>query len=436
MSFTKFIRPLTIQNGSPVTLQTDFKWLGNSIFNKLQSSKINEPTDIQKYTWAFAQQQRDMIAISKTGSGKTLGFLGGIQNKQSLVLAPTRELVEQISQEYIKYFDHKVATVYGGASRYTQIKALRRNPTLIVATPGRLLDLMQEQMVPLNMDAMVLDEADRMLDMGFEQQLRDIMSQIKRKQTLMFSATWPMSIQKLANEFLNNHVHISIGSTELSLNKDVTHEMHSKCDKMELLLKQLQNTRGTKTLIFCSTKVMVDKLHNMLQAENIKSSFMHGDCSQAARDFALSKFKQRSDILVATDVCGRGIDVNDVKYVINYDMPQNADDFIHRIGRTGRAGKKGHAISYLGDKDVKVCKELVPIFKNSDIEVPSALLEMSKMRDMSKSRGFGNRGFASRGGYGNRGGMSRFNRPSTGRPSTGSYSRSGSNYQFKKRNVE
>ena len=392
------LRRLHIQNGSQIEVEKDFKWLGTKIFNKLKIQEIHEPTEIQQYTWAYAKEERDMIAISRTGSGKTLGFLGGVKDKQALVLAPTRELVEQISREYQKYFNGKVATVYGGASRQVQIRDLKRKPSLIVATPGRLIDLMNEHHVPLNMDSMVLDEADRMLDMGFEPQLREIMKNIARKQTLMFSATWPRQIQALANEFLNNHVHISVGSTKLTLNKDVTHEF-VHCKPIEKLGHLMDKVTSEKTIIFCSTKSMVDRLHDQLVDNRHRSSFMHGDCSQAAREWALQKFKDgKSNILVATDVCGRGIDVSDVKFVINYDMPNDGQDFIHRIGRTGRAGKSGKAISYVTEKDAGVCKELVDIFQESEIPAPEHLLVVAAMRAMSKGQRGGQRG-SQRGGY-------------------------------------
>eukprot|EP00835_Amoeboradix_gromovi_P005899 NODE_610_length_6054_cov_0.409908.p2 type:complete len:486 gc:universal NODE_610_length_6054_cov_0.409908:1739-3196(+) len=380
------LRRLHIQNGSHVELQKDFKWLGSSVLNKLNIQKIHEPTQIQQYTWAFAKAERDMIAISKTGSGKTLGFLGGVKDKQALVLAPTRELVEQISCEYKKYFNGKVATIYGGASRYGQIRELSRNPSLIVATPGRLIDLMNEHHVPVKMDSMVLDEADRMLDMGFEPQLREIMRNIERKQTLMFSATWPKNIQKLASEFLDNHVHVSVGSMKLTLNKDVTHDIvHCRpVEKLGLLMEKLTKD---KTIIFCNTKRMVDKLHQELIDNRVRSSYIHGDCSQAAREFALQKFKDgKSSVLVATDVCGRGIDVNDVKYVINYDIPNDGEDFIHRIGRTGRAGKSGVAISYFTSNDAEVSRELIKIFEDSDIEVPQEILKIASTLNVNSNR--------------------------------------------------
>lgn len=318
------------------------------------------------------------------------------------MLAPTRELAVQIKEECDKFgrsSEIKNTVVYGGVKKHTQLRDLRNGIEILIATPGRLIDHLEQNNTNLKrVTYLVLDEADRMLDMGFEPQLRKIVSQIRPdRQVLMWSATWPKEVQALANDYLQDYYQVTVGNTELTGNKDVTQiiEVCTDMDKYRSLLRYLREnwTDKDRVLVFVETKKGCDMLTRSLRADGFQARAMHGDKTQAERDWVLREFKNRnSTLLVATDVAARGLDVDDIKIVVNFDFPKEMDSYIHRIGRTGRAGKKGSAVSFfVTAKNGKLARDLVNILKRTDQVIPPELASMV---------GFSSRGGGGRGHYG------------------------------------
>jgi len=303
-----------------------------------------------------------------------------------LVLAPTRELALQIKQECDKFgqsSEIKNTVVYGGVPKHVQVRDLRVGVEIVIATPGRLIDHLETGITNLRrVTYLVLDEADRMLDMGFEPQLRKIVSQIRPdRQTLMWSATWPKEVQALARDFLNNAYQVHVGSLELRANVNIQQIVEVVTDyaKYDRLTYHLQNFNdGSKVIIFVETKKGCDQLTRSLRMQHFPARAMHGDKSQQERDETLSEFKLgRSPILIATDVAARGLDVKDVMLVVNFDMPTNIEDYIHRIGRTGRAGSKGISVSFFTEKSNKMAGELVNILTEAKQVIPPDLERLS-----------------------------------------------------------
>ncbi|KAF3336237.1 DEAD-box ATP-dependent RNA helicase 46 isoform X2 [Carex littledalei] len=342
------------------------------ILNEIRMAGFNTPTPIQAQTWPVALQNRDIVAIAKTGSGKTLGYLmpafmhlkrsrsNPVMGPTVLVLAPTRELATQIQEEAVKFGRSSrisCTCLYGGAPKGPQLKELDRGADIVVATPGRLNDIIEMGRIKLRqVTFLVLDEADRMLDMGFEPQIRRVVNDLPpRRQTLMYTATWPKDVRKIAADLLRNPVQVNIGNVdELVANKSITQyvEVVGQMEKQRRLEQILRaQERGSKVIIFCATKKLCDQL-----ARGLSRSFgavaIHGDKSQAERDHVLQQFREgRSPILVATDVAARGLDIKDIRIVINYDFPTGIEDYVHRIGRTGRAGATGIAYTFFSDQD-------------------------------------------------------------------------------------
>ncbi|KAL6497547.1 DEAD-box ATP-dependent RNA helicase 46 [Orobanche hederae] len=369
----------------------------------VQQAGFSAPTPIQAQSWPVARQGRDIVAIAKTGSGKTLGYLiPGFMHLKArnnnpklgptvLVLSPTRELATQIQAEALKFGrSSKISCtcLYGGAPKGPQLKDVDRGVDIVVATPGRLNDILEMKRVSLHqVSYLVLDEADRMLDMGFEPQIRKIVKEVPtRRQTLMYTATWPKEVRRIAADLLSNPVQVNIGNVdELAANKAITQhvEVLSPMDKRQRLLEILRSQEpGSKIIIFCSTKKMCDLLAGNLSRQ-FGAAAIHGDKSQDERDHVLNQFRTgRSPVLVATDVAARGLDVKDIRVVVNYDFPTGVEDYVHRIGRTGRAGATGVAYTFLCDQDAKHASELVKLLEGADQNVPH------EVRDMA-SRGFG-----------------------------------------------
>eukprot|EP00267_Zea_mays_P052371 XP_020405420.1 putative DEAD-box ATP-dependent RNA helicase family protein isoform X2 [Zea mays] len=369
-------------------------WLG---FRVLQAG-FSAPTPIQAQSWPIAMKGRDIVAVAKTGSGKTLGYLlpGFILLKRLhhnsregptvLVLSPTRELATQIQDEAIKFGrSSRISStcLYGGAPKGPQLRELERGADVVVATPGRLNDILEMNKVSLRqVSYLVLDEADRMLDMGFEPQIRKIVKQIPpRRQTLMYTATWPKEVRKIASDLLNNPVQVNIGNTDqLVANKSITQHVEviphmEKSRRLDQILRS--QDPGSKIIIFCSTKRMCDQLARNLSRQ-YGASAIHGDKSQAERDSVLNDFRSgRCPVLVATDVAARGLDIKDIRIVVNYDFPTGVEDYVHRIGRTGRAGATGSAYTFFGDQDSKYASELVKILEGANQSVPPQLKEMA-----------------------------------------------------------
>ena len=302
----------------------------------------------------------------------------------TLVMAPTRELATQIQDECRKFDTSSGMSsvcLYGGAPKGGQLAEMRRGVHIIIVTPGRLNDFLEAGQVRLNnVDYVVMDEADRMLDMGFEPQIRKIINQVPRGyQSLMYTATWPREVQNLARDFQRNPVQITIGSAneKLTANKDVEQRViicQGSHEKDTHLINQINTLPpGSRVLIFCSTKRMCDQLSRAF-ARQIGCNAIHGDKEQRERERVLAEFKDgRSPILVATDVAARGLDIKNVMMVINYDFPPKTEDYIHRIGRTGRAGAKGVAVTFMSPADGKHARLLITILRDANQVIPPSL---------------------------------------------------------------
>ncbi|TMW64904.1 hypothetical protein Poli38472_009071 [Pythium oligandrum] len=382
---------------------------------------FEKPTPIQCQGWPMALSGRDMVGISATGSGKTLAFLLPAIvhiNAQPylqpgdgpivLIIAPTRELAVQIQQEANKFGSSskiKNTCVYGGVPKGGQIADLRRGVEICICTPGRMIDMLGMGKTNLRrVTYLVLDEADRMLDMGFEPQLRKIVSQIRPdRQTLMWSATWPKEVVSLANDFLTDFIQVTVGSLDLTANKRIKQiiEVMDDYSKYNALTNHLKDIyEGGRIIIFCETKRGADELSRNLRATRYGCKSIHGNKSQEERDWTLKEFKEgRTQILVATDVASRGLDIKDIRYVVNFDMPKNIEDYIHRIGRTARAGNKGTAISFFTNDNSRLAGPLLKILREADQEVPRELEAMG-----GRFGGGGGSGNYGRGGRGGRGG--------------------------------
>jgi superfamily II DNA/RNA helicase len=335
---------------------------GAQLHHNISSKGYVTPSAIQDQAIPAIIEGKDVIGLANTGTGKTAAFLLPIIERQSgitlrpsvLIIAPTRELAQQIDEQFREFargLNLYSALVVGGVSVDRQIRDLKRRPHFIIGTPGRLKDLMQRNILQLkNMTTLVLDEADRMLDMGFLPDIRQIIGEMPReRQTLFFSATITPEISALINTFLNDPVTVSVRTTETSehVEQDVI-EVRDKMHKLELLTEMLGNKAYEKVLVFGETKFGVQRLSDHLDNSGIPSAAIHGNKNQSQRQRALKQFKdERVRVLVATDVAARGLDIPNVSHVINFDTPQTYEDYVHRIGRTGRAGASGHAHTFI-----------------------------------------------------------------------------------------
>mmetsp|Transcript_36985 Transcript_36985/g.90193 ORF Transcript_36985/g.90193 Transcript_36985/m.90193 type:complete len:681 (-) Transcript_36985:713-2755(-) len=393
--------------------------------HNIHLSGYNKPTPIQKHTIPAALGARDVMACAQTGSGKTAAFLlptvarllGSplpIRERRrsapsALVLSPTRELTVQIFGEARKFcYSSGIRPVvcYGGAPVVEQLRELERGCELLVGTPGRLVDLLDRGRVIVSaVRTFILDEADRMLDMGFEPQIRRIaqqfgMPQPPERQTLMFSATFPPPIQRLARDFGRDYVFVTIGRVGSTVNLITQRvEYVPEPQKQQALVQLLMDVEGL-TLVFVETKRAADVLEHSLSSQGLPASSIHGDRSQYEREHALAQFRAgRTRILVATDVAARGLDIPNVAHVINYDFPSDIDNYVHRIGRTGRAGRKGLATAFVNETSNKhALEDLVQIFLEAGIELPPFLATTRRGRGNSSGRS--GRGKGGRGGYG------------------------------------
>jgi len=363
-----------------------------------------------------------MVGIAQTGSGKTLSFLVPAvvhivaqpelkhgDGPIALILAPTRELAVQIQEECLKFGSStgvKSTCIYGGVPKHGQVRELRKGVEVVVATPGRMIDMLESGVTNCQrVTYLVLDEADRMLDMGFEPQIRSIVSQVRPdRQTLLWSATWPKEVQTLARDFLNpDFIQVYIGSLDLQANKHITQiaeVVQDERDKNDRLFKYLRETvRNARTLIFVDTKKMADSLCRQLRQSGINALAVHGDKSQQERDWVVNEFKMgKAPIMIATDVASRGLDVKEIAFVINYDMPNDIESYIHRIGRTGRKNQKGGynegtALSYVEPPASKVLLDLVKVMDEAGFpassEVRSLASQARGANAKSRYRGFG-----------------------------------------------
>ena len=384
------------------------------VLEQVEKLGFKAPTAIQKQGWPMALSGRDMVGIAQTGSGKTLSFLlPGIVhiNAQDylkpgdgpivLVLAPTRELAVQIQGECDKFgasSNIKNTCVYGGAPKGPQIRALKNGVEIVIATPGRLIDFLGQGIMNLRrVTYLVLDEADRMLDMGFKPQLKQVVSQIRPdRQTLMWSATWPKEVQYLANDFLKDYIQVNIGSDDLIASDDITQEFEfasGRYQKEKTLFQILDRVMkgGARILVFSETKRMCDQLVRNLRQEGFPALAIHGDKKQQEREWVLNEFRTgKQPLMIATDVASRGIDVKDIRYVINFDFPKTIEDYVHRIGRTGRAGAKGTAITFIDQQqDARVAQKLIALLKKAKQNIPPELQQMDSGGGGYRSNGGG-----------------------------------------------
>lgn len=411
------------------------------VINAIRNAGFKAPTPIQSQGWPMALSGRDVVGIAATGSGKTLSFiLPAIIHIRAqpvlqrgdgpicLVLSPTRELANQIQEECNRFgraSGIRNTCLYGGVSKRNQIYDLRNGADIVIATPGRLLDLLEAGVTNLRrVTYLVMDEADRMLDMGFEPQIRKIVSQIRPdRQTLMWSATWPTEVQTLARDFLQNPIQVNIGSLDLQVTEHVKQVI--KCVTEEQKLNETlailrQKDPASRMIIFTQSKRGADNLTRALRQSGFNALAIHGDKEQRERDYVLGEFKAgRTTVMVATDVASRGLDIKDIRVVLNYDFPMNVEDYVHRVGRAGRKTVDGYseglAVSFFTDTSAKVTRvgelwlifglqcyssntqELIKVLRNAHQEVPPEL-ERYAFHSHGNSGGHGHGGYGYRGG--------------------------------------
>ncbi|CAL8101836.1 unnamed protein product [Calicophoron daubneyi] len=423
--------------------------------SNVELAQYERPTPVQKHAIPIIAQKRDLMACAQTGSGKTAAFLIPILNQMieegpgdslnavvesnrrkqfpvALILSPTRELASQIFDDARKFAYRsciRPCVLYGGADMRTQLTEVSKGCNLLVATPGRLIDVIERGRIGLeHCRFLILDEADRMLDMGFEPQIRRIVEQENlppsdKRQTLMFSATFPHEIQMLAKDFLNRYIFLAVGRVG-STSENITQTIMwvEENAKRDALIDLLANADpAALTLIFVETKRGADSLEEYLYQQHYQVASIHGDRTQDDRELALSCFRSgRTPILVATAVAARGLDIPNVKHVINYDLPSDIEEYVHRIGRTGRVGNLGMATSFFNDKNRNLARGLVELLEEVNQQVPPwlrGLVADGRQMSYQKTRGSRRGGFGSRdyrqpssrgGGNAHGGGSSRF----------------------------
>lgn len=431
---------IEVSGENPVKPVHSFKELGlpAALMSNVKLAQYKRPTPVQKYSVPIVCAGRDLMACAQTGSGKTAAFLlpivaqllkesaadggpSGLPDRRcaaprALVVSPTRELTAQIHLEARKFCYRtglRSVVVYGGTPFGQQVRELCDRPVdILVATPGRLVDLMESGRITLaNIRYLVLDEADRMLDLGFEAQIRHIvegadMPDSSARQTLMFSATFPKEIQYLASSFLNDYLFLAVGRVGSATNL-VTQKFirvsPANDDKRDVLVDLLLSMGDHLTLIFVETKRNADYLEYYLTEQNFPATSIHGDRTQQEREDALRTFKSgETPFLIATNVASRGIDIRGVQHVVNMDMPNDIDEYVHRIGRTGRAGTSGVATSLVTSLNPTMARQLLDLLTEAKQEVPSWLESMTGAS--ADGRGRNSRG----GGRGGRGSKQRF----------------------------
>jgi ATP-dependent RNA helicase RhlE len=339
----------------------------------VREAGYTHPTPIQQEAIPLALRGRDLIGLAQTGTGKTAAFtlpiidrlLDGPRRTRVLILTPTRELAAQVDESFSKYSKGSglsVVAVYGGVGLDPQEKALRRGVDVVVATPGRLLDHLERQNVSFDqLEVLVLDEADRMLDMGFAPQINRIVAQIPPyRQTLLFSATMPPEVEALARKYLRKPLVVQVGRRSEAANT-VTHAVYPvpKDKKSALLIELLNKPEMDSVLVFTRTKHGADRVVRHLERANVNAVAMHADKTQGQRTKALEDFKSgRVRVLVATDIAQRGLDISGISHVINYDVPQQPEDYVHRIGRTGRAAATGDAYTFMSADEIAMVRTI------------------------------------------------------------------------------
>jgi len=356
------------------------------VMRALKSEGYTTPTPIQEQSIPVLLQRRDLLGCAQTGTGKTAAFaipilqllhqdelfVKGPEGIKALILTPTRELAIQIDESFKAYGKHlrlRHTVIFGGVPQRAQTDKLRSGVDILVATPGRLLDLMDQRFVKLqNLKVLVLDEADRMLDMGFIHDVKKIIARVPvKRQTIFFSATMPAEISKLADTILTNPIRVEVTPASSTANT-VQQAVYfvEKGDKKKLLLHILQDSSIATALVFARTKHGADRVAKDLTKAGIVAEAIHGNKSQGARQRALSNFKaQKTRVLVATDIAARGIDVEDLSHVINYELPNIPETYVHRIGRTGRAGASGISLSFCDEEEKEYLSDIHKLIKKT-----------------------------------------------------------------------
>jgi len=399
------------------------------IREELKRAGFPAPSQIQAWTWPLGVKGKDIIGIAATGSGKTLAFLlpaftqmdeeGHRPERDGpglLVMSPTRELAQQTEVEATRFgksIGFRCVAMYGGAPKGQQMSKYRMGVHSVIACPGRLNDFLEGGQIKLDrVGTLVLDEADRMLDMGFEPQIRKILNKIPRKRhTLFFTATWPKEVRQLASEILTRPYKVMIGNRdELKGNQDIIQlvrivDAMDKARQIDMLLREAglgHPYSAGKALVFCNTKRMCEQLSNQLARQGLPCTSIHGDKDQMQRDDALNGLKNgRFKVLVATDVAARGLDIKGVGLVLNFDPANNTEDYVHRIGRTGRAGAKGYAVTFLSSSEGNKAHGIVEVMERTNQEISPELRALA-----STGGGGGGKG-RHRGGKGGGKGRSR-----------------------------
>jgi superfamily II DNA/RNA helicase len=375
--------------------------LSSAMTDSLARMEITVPTPIQAQAIPKGLEGHDILGSAQTGTGKTMAYLIPLisnlmkdERSTALIMAPTRELAAQIQEAARKLYGKKLITVLliGGDSMFKQLVALKKHPRLIIGTPGRIHDHLTRGTLRLNEARfLVLDEVDRMLDMGFSEALKKIAEFLpETRQTFMFSATMPPSIKKLSMTYLKNPQLISIGSTTQPTAKIKQEILHTpSSDKYSCLVKELNEREGS-VIVFVKTKHGADRLAEKLSKQNHPATAIHGDLRQRKREEAIKDFRNLvKRIMVATDVAARGLDISHIKHVINYDLPQCPEDYIHRIGRTGRAGMEGHALSFVSPEDMQKWKRIHHLMEtgkdDSSLTAPAKSSRKRKARPQNSS---------------------------------------------------
>lgn len=398
------------------------------ILDEIYKQGFKTPSPIQSQGWPVLLRGEDLIGIAQTGTGKTLAFLlpalihidGQTVPREErpgptvLILAPTRELALQIDKEVSKYQYKGIKSVclYGGGDRKSQIREVTAGVDIVIATPGRLNDLVVGRHLQIiNFSYIVLDEADRMLDMGFEPQIRKSLFDIRPDhQTVMTSATWPSGVRRLAESYMKDPIQVNVGSLDLAAVHTVTQQLEflSEDDKEATLYRFIEAMdKDDKVIIFCGKKARASHIFTELVLKGIPCQALHGDRDQSDREAALEDMIDGTvNILIATDVASRGIDIKDLTHVINFDFPRHIEEYVHRVGRTGRAGKTGVALSFICREDWAHAGDLIKILEEAYQEVPEELVRMSDRFAAMKERrdrdgggrgsGRGGRGFGRR----------------------------------------
>ena len=344
--------------------------ISDTVLKSLSDMGFEEPTPIQKIAIPPAMEGKDLVGQAQTGTGKTAAFGIPIVEKgkrgkipYAIVLTPTRELAMQVAQELNKIGQSKgimCVPIYGGQSIERQFQSLRKGVDVVVGTPGRVIDhIKRKTLILKEIKILVLDEADEMLNMGFIEDIKRILKEIpEKRQTMLFSATMPTEIRNIAMKYMNNPENVRVNAADMVVSKikQVFYEVRDE-DKINALTRLLDVEDPSLTLVFCHTKRDVDDVSGRLQKMGYYAGAIHGDFTQSHRDEMMGKFKKGDiDILVATDVAARGLDIPDVSHVINYSIPQDPDSYIHRIGRTGRAGKSGIALTFVTPREYRHLK--------------------------------------------------------------------------------